>query len=335
MSRDETQIIKGLAILMMLWLHLFANIDAANSCYNFLYVSDVPLSNFLSRACNPVDLYLLLGGYGLYCVYLKGKDNRRFTRIFKLYIHYWIILLITIPIIYLFSTQGIEIGSLTSIVKNLTAFRVSWDAPCWFLFPYSIISLSYPLLFHCLEKFKIFKILLCVLLLSLIQGNLYSNCSSFIRSHSIIYVINNTIGYLLPFFIGAAMKKSRLIERLRNKYKITCKSSILFLVLFVSLIILKCVIRTRWYNIYEFAFVLLFLFMYLPRFIDKFLWYMGKHSMNIWMIHFMVYFYFEEFVYSFKFPILIWLCLTGVSLIISYIVDFIAKLIEKPLFASK
>ena len=75
--------------------------------------------------------------------------------------------------------------------------------------------------------------------------------------------------------------------------------------------------------------------MYRPRFIDKVLWYMGKHSMNIWMIHFMVYFYFEEFVYSFKFPILIWLCLTGVSLIISYIVDFIAKLIEKPLFASK
>lgn len=335
MSRDETQIIKGLAILMMLWLHLFANIDAATSCYNFLYVSDVPLSNFLSRACNPVDLYLLLGGYGLYCVYLKGKDNRRFTRILKLYIHYWIILLITIPVIYLFSTQGIEMGSLNSIVKNLTAFRVSWDAPCWFLFPYSILSILYPILFFYLDKYKISISLLFVLVLAIIQTNLYSNYSSFIRSHSIIYVINNTIGYLLPFFIGAAMKKSRLIERLRNKYEITCKSSILFLVLFVSLIILKCVIRTRWYNIYEFAFVLLFLFMYRPRFIDKFLWYMGKHSMNIWMIHFMVYFYFEEFVYSFKFPILIWLCLTGVSLIISYIVDFIAKLIEKPLFASK
>lgn len=335
MSRDETQIIKGLAILMMLWLHLFANIDAATSCYNFLYVSDDPLSNFLSRACNPVDLYLLLGGYGLYCVYLKGKDNRRFTRIFKLYIHYWIILLITIPIIYLFSTQGIEIGSLTSIVKNFTAFRVTWDGPCWFLFPYSILSILYPILFFYLDKYKISISLLFVLVLAIIQTNLYSNYSSFIRSHSIIYVINNTIGYLLPFFIGAAMKKSRLIERLRNKYEITCKSSILFLVLFVSLIILKCVIRTRWYNIYEFAFVLLFLFMYRPRFIDKVLWYMGKHSMNIWMIHFMVYFYFEEFVYSFKFPILIWLCLTGVSLIISYIVDFIAKLIEKPLFASK
>lgn len=334
MSRDETQIIKGLAILMMLWLHLFANIDAANSCYNFLYVSDIPFSNFLAKACNPVDLYLLLGGYGLYCVYLKGKDNRRFTRIIKLYIHYWVILLITIPIIYLFSSQRIEIGSLSSIVKNITAFRVTWDEPCWFLLPYSILSILYPILFYYLDKYKTSIFLLFILVIAIIQTNLYLNYSSFIRSHSIIYVINNTVGYLLPFFIGAAMKKSRLIERLRSKYEVTPKSSLLFVLFFVSLILLKCIIRTRWYNIYEFAFVLLFLFMYRPRFVDKYLRYMGKHSMNIWMIHFMVYFYFEEFVYYFKYPILIWFCLIGVSLIISYIVDFIAKFVEKPLFAS-
>ena len=85
MSRDETQIIKGLAILMMLWLHLFANIDAANSCYNFLYVSDIPFSNFLAKACNPVDLYLLLGGYGLYCVYLKETSHLTFIFIFFIY----------------------------------------------------------------------------------------------------------------------------------------------------------------------------------------------------------------------------------------------------------
>lgn len=334
MSRDETQIIKGLAILMMLWLHLFMNLDIANTCCNVFFIGDLPFSNFLSKACNPLDLYLLLGGYGLYCVYLKGKDKRRFSRILKLFIHYWIILLLLVPIIFFFSSKDITLGSAFNIIKNITAFRVTWDEPCWFLFPYSIISLSYPLLFYCLDRFKIFKILLFVLLLSIIQSNLYSNYSSFIRSHSIIYVINNTVGYLLPFFIGAAMKKTRLIERLRSKYEVTPKSSLLFVVFFVSLILLKCIIRTRWYNIYEFAFVLLFLFMYRPKFVDKFLRYMGKHSMNIWMIHFMIYFFFEEFVYYFKYPILIWFCLIGVSLIISYIVDFIAKFVEKPLFAS-
>lgn len=335
MSRDETQIIKGLAILMMLWLHLFMNLDIANTCINFLYIGDLPFSNFLSKACNPVDLYLLLGGYGLYCVYLKGKDNRRFTRIVKLYIHYWIIILLIVPLIYFFSSKEITIGATFSIIKNITAFRVTWDEPCWFIFPYSIISLSYPFLFYCLDRFKIFKILLFALLLSILQSNLYSNYSSFIRSHSIIYVINNTVGFLLPFFIGAAMKKTRLIERLRDKSEITHKNSLLFLVFFVSLVFLKCVIRTRWYNTYEFAFVLLFLFMYRPRFVDRILRYMGNHSMNVWMIHYMICIYFAEFVYYFKYPIFIWFCLIGVSLIISYIVDFIAKLIEKPLFASK
>lgn len=335
MSRDESQIIKGLAILMMLWLHLFGDIDAVNKCVNFLYIGDVPFSNFLAKACNPVDLYLFLGGYGLYCVYLNGKDNRRFVRIIKLYIHYWIILLLLVPFLYFFSSNGITIGSTFSIIKNITAFRVTWDPPCWFLFPYSIISLSYPFLFYCLDRFKVFKVLLLALLLSIIQTNLYSVYSSFIRAHSVIYVINNTVGYLLPFFLGASLKKTRLIEKLRDKCEISRKSSLLFLFFFVSLVYLKCIIELRWYNIYEFIFVLLFLFMYRPIYINKLLWFMGRHSMNIWMIHYMLQISFDDFVYSFKYPILIWGCLIVSSLFISYIVDFIAKCIEKSLFKSK
>jgi uncharacterized membrane protein len=335
MSKDETQILKGLAILMMLWLHLFMNIEIADKCHNLICLGNTPFSNFLSRACNPLDLYLLLGGYGLYCVYLKGEDKRRYVRILKLFIHYWIILTLLIPIIYFFSNKGIVFGSITNVVKNVTSFRVSWDEPCWFLFPYSVLSISYPVLFYFLDRFNVFRTILFVLFLAIIQTNLYFNYTSIIKSHSILYVLNNIVGYLLPFYIGASMKKLLLIEKLKNKYQENKKISYLFSLFFLLLVLLKCLIRTGWYDLYEFLFVLFFLFISRPKWVDRFLWYMGKHSMNIWMIHFMIYFYFEEYIYYVKYPLLIWICLVVSSLLVSYVVDYIAKYVDKVIVIQK
>ena len=174
-----------------------------------------------------------------------------------------------------------------------------------------------------------------MLFLAIIQTNLYFNYTSIIKSHSILYVLNNIVGYLLPFYIGASMKKLLLIEKLKNKYQENKKISYLFSLFFLLLVLLKCLIRTGWYDLYEFLFVLFFLFISRPKWVDRFLWYMGKHSMNIWMIHFMIYFYFEEYIYFVKYPLLIWICLVVSSLLVSYVVDYIAKYVDKVIVIQK
>ena len=65
-SKEQSTIIKSVAISMMLFLHLF-NGQHTDLCTNLFYVGDVPLALWLTRACNPVSFFLLLSGYGLAC----------------------------------------------------------------------------------------------------------------------------------------------------------------------------------------------------------------------------------------------------------------------------
>lgn len=97
MNKQESQIMKGVAILLMLFLHLFNQLPNVELCRNFIWIDGQPLVHILSRAANPVAFFLILGGYGLYKVNERG-DKHRWSRVLKLFIHYWITLLIFVTI---------------------------------------------------------------------------------------------------------------------------------------------------------------------------------------------------------------------------------------------
>jgi uncharacterized membrane protein len=69
MSKEQTSIFKGIAILMMLWLHLFNSPNIVDSCVPLLFIGNVPLVHLLTRICSPVDIFIILSGYGLHYVY--------------------------------------------------------------------------------------------------------------------------------------------------------------------------------------------------------------------------------------------------------------------------
>lgn len=75
MGKDTTLQIKGILILMMLWLHLYSNEDLFNgTCYEFLYwFNGNPFSyHFAKKFCSMcVPAYIFLSGYGLAKVYNK------------------------------------------------------------------------------------------------------------------------------------------------------------------------------------------------------------------------------------------------------------------------
>ena len=74
MSKEESLIMKGVAILFMLYLHLFNQLPNVELCQNYLFVGDLPLAYVLSRATNPVAFFLIFSGYGLYTVTRKNTD---------------------------------------------------------------------------------------------------------------------------------------------------------------------------------------------------------------------------------------------------------------------
>ncbi len=88
-SKDRSILIKGIVIIMMVFLHLF-NKSKTDLCTNLLYIGDEPFAKWLSYACNPVWFFVLLSGYGLAYTYEKGNLQfiKQLKRIFKLYMHF-------------------------------------------------------------------------------------------------------------------------------------------------------------------------------------------------------------------------------------------------------
>ena len=73
MTKEQTNILKGIAILMMLFLHLFNGSNLTDVCKPLLFIGSTPLVHIISKACNPVGIFLILSGYGLSYTYFRGK----------------------------------------------------------------------------------------------------------------------------------------------------------------------------------------------------------------------------------------------------------------------
>ena len=99
LSSRDTGIIKGVAICLMLWHHLFPNALYSEGSSTVVFMAAV------GKVC--VSLFLLMSGYGLACQYSKViagaknlKDKFGVTikfiakRYVKFYTGYWIIFLI-------------------------------------------------------------------------------------------------------------------------------------------------------------------------------------------------------------------------------------------------
>ena len=79
MTKEETLQLKGIAILMMLFLHLFNTTANVEQCQTYIYFwNGKPLVLALSRvAAFCVPIYIFLSGYGLAITY---KQNQRIMR---------------------------------------------------------------------------------------------------------------------------------------------------------------------------------------------------------------------------------------------------------------
>lgn len=83
MTKDESLLMKGVAILLMLFLHLFNQMANIELCQNLVTIGGVPLVHILSRAASPVPFFVILSGYGLYKV-RNRTNNNVWKRIWKL-----------------------------------------------------------------------------------------------------------------------------------------------------------------------------------------------------------------------------------------------------------
>ena len=128
MSKQESLILKGIAILFMIYGHLFLYPDWADSLYESLVkINNIPIECILTRATGPVTFYLLLGGCGMYYIYQNKKEKNQLPRIRNLYINFWIVLLLFVLIGH-FLKPEIYPGSFKAIINNATGFNTTYNA---------------------------------------------------------------------------------------------------------------------------------------------------------------------------------------------------------------
>lgn len=331
MNKQESQILKGVAILLMLFLHLFNQSHNVDLCHNLIFISGKPLVLILSRAANPVSFFLILGGYGLYKVNEKG-DRNRWNRILKLFIHYWIILIIFVSIGHFIKPDKYP-GSISSIFCNITGYDTSWNGEMWFLLPYVILSILALYLFKFYQRFKASWIIVGTLLIHLVASYAISRYGAkFFFSNPWVYNPLLVFHLLFAFSLGAMAARELFFEKLKYLYKNgeskkKWPQAVAYAVLLL-LIFVNCIFKYNFF--YSFGVICCVTIIRLPNFIRTGLIKLGNQSMNMWMIHsWFCYYLFHYFIYSFSYPIVILTVLTIISYLSSLIVNQITVPVEK------
>jgi hypothetical protein len=318
MSLQQTNIIKGIAILLMLWLHLFMY-GSVEYSHPLLYVGNTPLVNILTRACGPVPFFMILSGYGL--SYTRNHKflnfKTQFIRILKLYINYWWVLIFFVGIGCVISPNKYP-GSFINVVSNLTGWNTTYDSPMWFLFPYMLISLSSMLIFKIMDKIGNISSFVIFGLLSLVSMYMFHKYSNGLLSEC--KILNQFFAYfdlLFSFVIGAIM--NRISERRSISCKYLTINWHLSVFLILLLFLIKCLFRISVFDsIYALLFIMLFINIPIDNLAGKVLTFLGKYSMPIWMIHaFLALSLFRDVIYGFKYPIIIFLILILLSVMCS------------------
>ena len=159
MSKQETAVMKGIAICAMLCHHLY-------TCPENIGEGIVPYTGVLAwlgilgKVC--VALFLFCSGYGLAATYKQGAfiDNLKFIgrRLVKFYLNYWVIFLIFVPItIFAFhrplSAAYGENGVWWHLVLDIFGMQgwQSYNITWWFNTLIILLYLLFPLLYRAIR----------------------------------------------------------------------------------------------------------------------------------------------------------------------------------------
>lgn len=327
MNKDQSTIIKGVAIIMMLFFHLFNRTEVNELCFPLIMIGDKPLVYYLSQACYPVPFFLILSGYGLTYLYRHNTlcISSEFKRLLKLYIHYWLILIVFMPIaIYLYPTMYKY--DILHIIGNVTAVRCNYNGEVWFLFPYAMISLTaFPVINYLYQingKVKILFTILTYAVIFVIVKYISYNISDILIINIIQLQIIYYINLLFFFSLGILLYKlseNNILSPYRKQY-----ISILSI---VCLVFIKSFFKiTIADGLYALLFIILFLNIPLNKYVAIVFHSLGRHSMPMWMTHtFFCAYLFPDFIYGFKYPLLIFIVLVLISYLSAIPIMWIGK----------
>lgn len=317
MSREQSAIIKGIAILLMLIYHL-GNIPEIQGLDNIFW-------HTLSVASHPVNYFLIVSGYGLYYVYNQGRISLSylFRRTMKLYIAFWVVLLIFVFGLGSWLYPGRFSLSWDLVLLNFIGWRWGYCIFTWFLLPYIFMSLSSKWIFKVIDFLGNVKSLLIVCFIYLFTSFLISRYfDSWLQWHYEVYHVVLWAQTLFGLTVGAVMARVNLSEKSLLWNKLEGKN-LLVILLLVATFAFRGQINTSALNPFHASLVVwLILHLRLSVVPKKIFVELGDKTMIMWFAQgFLGVVMFSEYILLLRYPLLIWI----VWVIICYLVACLLK----------
>ncbi|MDO5135740.1 MAG: acyltransferase family protein [Eubacteriales bacterium] len=330
-SKEVTLAMKGIAVILMVFHHLFY---CSPELMQRFQVSAAPLPqdklvalSALSKLC--VAMFVFLSAYGmtLSCPRDGGREVsvaafRRYRRLaFGFGIVYLLGLLTSFLReggISLYFTQGLGKGLLFILLDGmgLASFfsTPTLNETWWYMSVAILLIFVLPLFVRLYDSFGA-----CVLAAAAMYSYFGLPFTAFTM-------------YLFVIFLGIWAARSDLFLLLRQR--LGKASSLWFLAGNGGVLLLLCLMRLKWgYEYWLDGVIALLLSLELFVLIElrgiplRGLAFLGKHSMNIFLTHTLIFeYYFTDFIYSFRNWFLITLALLGSSLLLSIGIEALKKI---------
>ncbi|MBQ2890888.1 MAG: acyltransferase [Clostridia bacterium] len=300
--KESSEMIKGVAILLMLFHHFFGFPNWYVEGISYIGVplrvntAEYVLGQF-GHIC--VGIFAFLTGYGMFFSYQSGRNYiKSLKKLARFWAGYLLILFaIAIPLHYFVGSADI---SLKLILKNMIGYDTTLVPFGWYVRFYIAVMLTLPFIYRAMPRNGFAGVglsLVCPLIINLFLS----------RVPGINAFLVKTVAYTMEYFLwlpcvlmGLCFAKYGLLGKIDKGFeKLKKGEHIACIVLLLAIMYLRAykedTIGTIIFSFDSF-YVPLFVYIcakylnYAHGFIKKILECLGRHSVNIWFLHSMFFF---------------------------------------------
>ena len=353
-TKEHTMQMKGIAIIILLFHHCFLNTQrwatvpyeklATTKGWGYYPISFAPFSSHtiqylasFSKIC--VAMFVFMTGYGMWVSYESQKKKTTMSNYIKkrmvtLMTGCLIIFVVTeilaIPTGRFIEVYGHDFRSVVYMIIDALGLAKLLGTPLfcltwWYMSLAIVLIMIFPFVHSIMEKYQWVVVVASIIV---------PRACGFGQS-------TDLFRYLLAYTLGMYFAQHDLLARIKEKFMEQNVAGKL-LSLIVSLIGLAVIIKCRqnawigwkyldFWDGFAAMYVIVISYIYIlnGKWIVKGLGFLGKHSMNIFLIHsFYRDVFFHEFTYSFYYAWLDYIVLMAISLVTSIVLEWFKKLIR-------
>lgn len=353
-TKEHTMQMKGIAIIILLFHHCFLNAQrwatvpyeklATTKGWGYYPISFAPFSSHtiqylasFSKIC--VAMFVFMTGYGMWVSYESQKKKTTMSNYIKkrmvtLMTGFLIIFVVTeilaIPTGRFIEVYGHDFRSVVYMIIDALGLAKLLGTPLfcltwWYMSLAIVLIMIFPFVHSIMGKYQWVVVVASIIV---------PRACGFGQS-------TDLFRYLLAYTLGMYFAQHDLLVRIKEKFMEQNVAGKL-LSLIVSLIGLAVIIKCRqnawigwkyldFWDGFAAMYMIVISYIYIlnGKWIVKGLGFLGKHSMNIFLIHsFYRDVFFHEFTYSFYYAWLDYIVLMAISLVTSIVLEWFKKLIR-------